>query len=151
MLEAYKKGFTVGDVMDFSGMLAEQRIPQCHNLILGGPGETPETMEESVRRMDELDPTAVIVTLGLRVFPGTELARIGDQRQGLGNGAQLDPVFYIEEAVTGDIIERAAAWIDAREGWICPGLQRRCNPRYLKRLRMHRNRKGVLWTIFKNQ
>jgi radical SAM superfamily enzyme YgiQ (UPF0313 family) len=148
MLSSYKKGFNVDDVMRFSRALKEQGIPQCHNLILGGPGETDETMEESIARLDEIDPNAVILTIGLRVYPHTELAKIASDCGDELTGKQLEPVFFIEPNVADTIVEKSTAWLEDREGWICPGLGKRYNPRYLARLRMHRQRKGVLWPMF---
>ncbi len=148
MLASYKKGFTVSEAMAFSEQLRAQEIPQCHNLILGGPGETQETMEQSVARMDAIDPTAMILTIGLRVFPNTELATLAKQLGEPISGNRLEPIFYIEEQVADTIVEQCAAWTEARRGWICPGLGQRYNPRYLERLRIHRKRKGPLWTMF---
>lgn len=148
MLLAYRKGFTVSEALRFSEQLKAREIPQCHNLILGGPGETPETMAESVARMDLVDPTAMILTIGLRVFPHTELAAVAAKLGQPISGNQLEPIFYIEEAVADTIVEKCAAWTEARRGWICPGLGQRYNPRYLERLRLHRKRKGPLWTMF---
>lgn len=150
MLASYKKGFTAAEAMEFARILAARGIPECHNLVLGGPGETEETLAESVARMDELSPTAVIVTIGLRVYPHTELASTAGLASGEGEltGNQLEPVFYIAEEVADTIVEKVGAWVDARRGWICPGLGKRYNPRYLARLRLHRQRKGVLWPMF---
>ncbi|MBW2277696.1 MAG: cobalamin-dependent protein, partial [Deltaproteobacteria bacterium] len=71
VLEGMGKGFTADEAIDFSRRLSETGIVQCHNLIFGGPGETLETMEESVARMDAIDPTGMIATIGLRIYPGT--------------------------------------------------------------------------------
>ena len=38
-------------------------------------------------------------------------------------------------------------WVDEREGWVCPGLGKRYNPRYLARLR--KRHKGPLWAMLK--
>jgi radical SAM superfamily enzyme YgiQ (UPF0313 family) len=148
MLTSYKKGFTVEEALSFSDTLKTVEIPQCHNLILGGPGETDSTMQTSIDRMDRIDPTAVILTIGLRVFPNTELASIAASLGAPILGNQLEPTFYVEEAVGDTIIEKCAAWVDNRRGWICPGLAKRYNARYLERLRIHRGRKGPLWTMF---
>ena len=148
MLAAYKKGFTVSQALAFSEQLRKLEIPQCHNLILGGPGETDATMETTVARMDAVDPTAMILTIGLRVFPDTELSGIVTSMGMPISGNRLEPIFYVEEAVADTIVEKCTAWTDARRGWICPGLAKRCNARYLERLRLHRGRKGPLWTMF---
>ena len=148
MLRSYNKGFSVADVLDFSAALKSLEIPQCHNLILGGPGETSKTMDTSIARMDSMNPTAVILTIGLRIFPDTALAAMTLTQDEPLSGRQLEPVFYIEEAVADSIVEKCASWTEARRGWICPGLGKRYNPRYLERLRIHRKRKGPLWPMF---
>ena len=106
-------------------------------------------MEESVKRLDDIHPTAVIATIGLRVYPGTPLARMAAQRQNSEtvSDARLDPVFFLEEQVADTIVERVAGWVEDRPGWICPGLKKRYNPRYLARRRERLNHKGVLWPL----
>jgi radical SAM superfamily enzyme YgiQ (UPF0313 family) len=149
MLESMRKGFTVEQAMDFSRRLAKAGIKQCHNLIFGGPGETEATMEESVRNMDALAPTAMIATIGLRVFKGTDMWRLGggDASEDPADPTSLlEPLFFIEEAVADGVVERVAAWVEERENWLCFGLDRRVNQRYLERLR--RRHKGLLWTIY---
>ncbi|MDJ0763063.1 MAG: radical SAM protein [Myxococcota bacterium] len=150
VLEALQKGFTASEAMAYAQRLATVDIPQCHNLILGGPGETLETMDESVARLDTLTPRAVIATIGLRVFPGTRLAELTAERGGNPSMdlESLAPMFYIEDAVAESVVEKTAVWVDARPGWICPGLKKRYNLRYLVRQRERRGRKGVLWTLF---
>jgi radical SAM superfamily enzyme YgiQ (UPF0313 family) len=150
VLDSIGKGFGVDDVMDCSEKISRQGIPQCHNLILGGPGETEKTMEESIANLDKIDPTAVIVTIGLRVYPGT-LLELMAAKKGAGDfvsKGKLESVFYIEPEVADKVVEKAARWVDERRGWICPGLNRRCNVRYLERQRSVRKRKGVLWRLF---
>ena len=150
VLETLRKGFVVEEALAYSERFEQVGIPQCHNLILGAPGETEETMGESLERMKALDPRAVIVTLGLRVYPGTELARLGfeDQNSVPLDGNSLEPVFYLEPAVANTVIDTASRWVDNHKGWICPGLGKKYNARYLARQRMRRGHKGVLWTLF---
>jgi radical SAM superfamily enzyme YgiQ (UPF0313 family) len=148
VLEGLGKGFTAAEAIDFSRRLHDAGIKQCHNLIFGGPGETEATMRESVERMDAIDPTGMIATIGLRIYPGTPLARTAgydespDDPQGL-----LEPRFYVDEAVADVIVDMVAAWVDERQGWVCPGLGKRYNPRYLARLR--KRHKGPLWAMLK--
>jgi radical SAM superfamily enzyme YgiQ (UPF0313 family) len=55
--------------------------------LVGGPGETPATLEETLgfasQRLERGD--AVYLTLGLRIYPGTELQRIAAQE------GEIDP------------------------------------------------------------
>ncbi len=149
ILERLRKGFTVSGAMEFSRRLEAAGIKQCHNLIFGGPGETMETMEESVANMDVINPTAMIATIGLRVFKGTDMWKIGggeDSEDPSDPTRALEPLFFVEEAVADTIVERVGKWVEDRENWLCFGLNRRVNPRYLARLR--KRHKGLLWTIF---
>ncbi len=148
VLERMRKGFTAGQAIDYSRRLRASGIKQCHNLIFGAPGESEETMDESVRRMDEIEPTALIATIGLRVYPGTDLVRIAGEADEEGGDpiSPLEPRFYLSADVAETVVDRVAAWVDERPGWICPGLGKRYNPRYLERLR--RRHKGVLWAMF---
>jgi radical SAM superfamily enzyme YgiQ (UPF0313 family) len=149
VLERLAKGFTAAEAIDYSRRLAAAGIRQCHNLIFGCPGETEATIAESTARMDALSPTAVIAMIGLRVFPGTPLWRTagGEERAAPADPtALLEPTFFLEEAVAGTVVETVAGLAEARPNWICPGLEKRYNRRYLERLRRHH--KGLLWTIY---
>jgi radical SAM superfamily enzyme YgiQ (UPF0313 family) len=148
VLEGMDKGFTADEAIDFSRRLDEAGVKQCHNLIFGGPGETLDTMKESVERMDAIDPTGMIATIGLRIYPGTPLARTAGYDESPDDPRNLlEPRFYIDEAVADVIVDRVAAWVDEREVWVCPGLGKRYNPRYLARLR--KRHKGPLWAMLK--
>jgi radical SAM superfamily enzyme YgiQ (UPF0313 family) len=149
ILASLQKGFTVDEAVRYTERFAAEGIDHCHNLIFGGPGETARTMATSVARMDSLRPTAVIATIGLRVYPGTDLARMARARENTESlsDESLSPVFYVEEAVADTIIAQVDRWVEDRKGWVCPGLGKRYNARYLARRRMHLNHKGVLWPL----
>ena len=75
-------------------------------LLFGAPGETQETVRETIDFIKRINPERVSVTVGLRIFPGTELERM-IRSEGLngnnpnlhghvdGNGDLLHPVFYL--------------------------------------------------------
>jgi tryptophan 2-C-methyltransferase len=52
----------------------ENGIAVMLDLLLGGPGETPETLAESIRFFQKIDPDCVGAALGVRLYPGTALA-----------------------------------------------------------------------------
>ncbi len=146
VLDGLHKGFTAEDAMVFSRRLKNAGILQCHSLIFGGPGETAATMEESVRRIDEIDPTAVIATIGLRVYPGTPLAAIDAGRLKTSSPADLlEPTFYLSPEVETKVVEVVQGWSADRPNWICPGLEMNYSARNLARIR--RRNKGVLWRM----
>ena len=108
-----------------------------------------ETMKESVANMDVINPTAMIATIGLRVFKGTDMWEIGGGEDSVDPSdptTLLEPLFFVEEAVADTIVDRVGKWVEDRENWLCFGLNRRVNPRYLARLR--KRHKGLLWTIY---
>jgi radical SAM superfamily enzyme YgiQ (UPF0313 family) len=74
VLRAMGKGFRAKDVLESSLACREARIDVCHSLIFGGPGETRETIQETVDLMRECRPTAVIPMTALRIYPDTPLA-----------------------------------------------------------------------------
>jgi len=51
----------------------QQRIPFMIDLLIGGPGETSETVAESIEFVKNLDPLAVGISLGIRIYRGTPL------------------------------------------------------------------------------
>jgi len=91
---------------------------QCF-LLLGGPGETRATVEESVDFLDGLEPDAVGVTVGIRIYPGCELHRIA-LREGVVKPGQnlLRPAFYLSPAVAPWLHDRMREVCDARPGWM---------------------------------
>jgi radical SAM superfamily enzyme YgiQ (UPF0313 family) len=46
------------------------------DLLLGGPGETPESAAETIRFVQQIDPDCAGVALGLRLYPDTPMRTI---------------------------------------------------------------------------
>ena len=78
------------------------------DLLLGGPGETRKTLTGVIEKIKKLDPERVGLSLGVRVYPGTELARKVASEGKLpknpnlqgeleNNGNLLKPVFFLSE------------------------------------------------------
>ncbi|MDD5224523.1 MAG: B12-binding domain-containing radical SAM protein [bacterium] len=74
------------------------------DLLLGGPGETRETLAAVIEKIKSLDPERVGLSLGVRVYPGTKLARevqMGTDPSLRGKRARnpdlLQPVFYLSD------------------------------------------------------
>lgn len=75
VMRALHKGFTQEDVLRSAAACREAGIDFCHSLIFGGPGETLETLRETIAVVRACRPTAVTPMTGLRIYPGTDLAR----------------------------------------------------------------------------
>ena len=68
------KRFTCREVREISDALASVGIERYGFLLLGGPGETRESVEESLEFADSLHLDALKITMGLRIYPQTPLA-----------------------------------------------------------------------------
>ncbi len=75
ILREMNKRFTPPDVRRTAELLAARGIRRVGFLLLGGPGETPETVEESLAFASSLRLDELRITVGIRIYPGTPLAR----------------------------------------------------------------------------
>jgi radical SAM superfamily enzyme YgiQ (UPF0313 family) len=118
MLQHFNKRFTTADVRKTSDWLAEYGIRRLGFLMLGGPGETKETVLESLAFADSLHPDALKVTAGIRIYPDTRLAEIA-RSEGVfdPNDTLLTPAFYIRKELQDWLMQTIPAWIKDRPGW----------------------------------
>jgi radical SAM superfamily enzyme YgiQ (UPF0313 family) len=117
VLSAIGKNFTYAQVLSASRLCASAGLRYCHYLLLGGPGETEETLRRTFDRMDEIDPDAVILMTGMRVYPGTALEKIA-RDEGLASGDLLSPAYYISPAVADGLVSIVEAEANRRKNWV---------------------------------
>ena len=105
ILEALGRRHTAQDLERAAEAYHRAGIPFLFDLLLGGPGETRETLREAVELCRHLRVPRVGVNVGIRVYPGTELAHQVKEQGPLadnpdlegcleGNPDLLYPVFY---------------------------------------------------------
>jgi radical SAM superfamily enzyme YgiQ (UPF0313 family) len=145
VLSAYAKPFRLADVLAWSRAVAEAGIHQAHFLILGGPGETMETLSESFRVSQGLTPAVFFPYLGMRIFPNTPLHRLA-VREGVlpADDKLLIPRFYFSEWTPETWLAQqleAQARRDTR--WVTPEAWKQSEA-VMKKLR-GRGKKGPLW------
>ncbi len=147
MLRSLGKSFTVDEVRRASRLCREAGLAVAHYLLFGGPGETDETIAESVALMDELAPEAVIVMVGIRIYAGTDLHATA-LAEGLVTEDQclLEPVFYPAEPELRRIAGRVAEEAGRRRNWIVPGLDVNTSTGVLEMLR-RRHERGPIWKV----
>jgi radical SAM superfamily enzyme YgiQ (UPF0313 family) len=116
VLRALGRHFGPADLEATAALCRQAGIPFMYDLLVGGPGETRETVSESLDLVRRAGPDCVGVSMGVRVYGGTPLA---DQIRAHGpmesnpnlHGAKLDnerflrPVFYVAQALGPDIAE----------------------------------------------
>ncbi len=103
VLSGLKKGFTAQKVYRAAEIVRGHRLPCVWIFMLGGPGETHETIRETLRFAEEYirPQDAAFFNIGIRVYPGTELESIA-RKQGvlaLTPDEMLSPVFYVSPEV----------------------------------------------------
>lgn len=119
MLDALNKHFSLDEVRRTSRLLAEHGIGRMGFLLLGGPGETRETVLQSLAFADSLDLEAMKLTVGLRIYPYTELARVA-VREGLIDAQDdlLEPRFYVVPGLEDWLRETVRTWAADRPKWM---------------------------------
>ncbi len=110
VLERLKKGFRVEHLIKAAQIMRKSSLPCLWIFMLGGPGETPETVSETLRFSQKyLKPNdAVFFNAGIRIYPKTGLEEIA-RREGLLSLApadMLEPVFYLSPHINFDWLLR---------------------------------------------
>jgi radical SAM superfamily enzyme YgiQ (UPF0313 family) len=105
VLERLQKGFDVARVRTVASDVERAGMGVLWIFLVGGPGETRETLEETLRfaawRLGRGD--AVYLTVGLRIYPGTSLHRIAiDEGVVEPEDPLLLPRFYFSDRLGVD-------------------------------------------------
>lgn len=90
ILENIKKGITLEETRQTFRWAHEVGLDTHAHLMLGTPGETAETIEETIRFIKEIEPT--IITCGICTpYPGTQLfEEVKAKHPEIGDGSQCD-------------------------------------------------------------
>lgn len=76
MLTRYAAAHTPSDVARAVALCRRYGITCMIDLLLGGPGETPETARATFDALRRMEPDCVGVGMGLRIYPGTPAERL---------------------------------------------------------------------------
>ena len=110
VLRGLKKGFTTREVHRAAEVVRRHGIPCAWIFLLGGPGETEETVKETLLFAEkQIRPRDVaFFNTGIRIYPGTELESIARSQGVLARapGEMLSPVFYVSPDVDASWMER---------------------------------------------
>jgi radical SAM superfamily enzyme YgiQ (UPF0313 family) len=112
-----------------------------YDLLLGAPGETRESMKETIDTMKKLSPDRVGVSFGVRIFPQTKMAELVQKQGPLsenpnlrgaieGNDNFFKPIFYLSAGLGPDAAEYLSQLIggDERFFFVSPsGAERNYN------------------------
>jgi radical SAM superfamily enzyme YgiQ (UPF0313 family) len=111
VMKRLNKRFSCADVRAVSATLAAAGIKRNGFLLLGAPGETKETVEESLAFTDSLHLDGLKVTVGLRIYPGTGLHSIAVAEGAISaDDDLLSPRFYLTAGLQDWLLERTAEY-----------------------------------------
>jgi radical SAM superfamily enzyme YgiQ (UPF0313 family) len=119
VLRHLDKGFSLEQVELTLSMLHEAGLPFNCFLLVGGPGETPETVREGVALLEKHQPRMVNLTVGIRIHPGLPMHRIA-LAEGVVAPADnlLWPHFYLAPGVQDWIWEFLTEVTARHPNWI---------------------------------
>lgn len=118
MLKSMHKGYDAEDINKALDICKKNNIRYNLVLLLGGPGETEETLNETFDFLEQCNPNLVIIMYGLRVYPGTDIYDITLKR-GIVDKEQnlLNPVFYVSEEVENNIVDIIRNRTEGHNNW----------------------------------
>lgn len=120
VLEAYGKGLTFADILESSEHAVAENIDYSHYLICGGPGETMQTLEETLENSRRLENAVIMARVGMRVYPGTPLfERLISERGARDTPDLLQPYYYLSpEVKESEVFARLRSALADMPNWI---------------------------------
>ena len=116
VLRSLLKSFTLQDVHNAASVIKRHKLPCIWIFLLGGPGESKQTVEETFAFAERYvrPKDAVFFNIGVRIYPGTELETIAREQGQLDLSPQemLSPVFYLSPDIEPEwLSERAGCFL----------------------------------------
>jgi radical SAM superfamily enzyme YgiQ (UPF0313 family) len=120
VLWEYGKAFTFADVHVSSDLARAAGVHYAHSLIIGGPGETEETMREGFENSTRLRKTVYFPYAGMRVYPGTPVYfRALAEGTVTAETDLLPPFFYANPALPRDrMLDLLGGFSKRSRNWI---------------------------------
>jgi len=133
MLSNMNKKRTPDEALLTSKKCVELEIEQLIHIIVGGPGETLETVQASLNRLETIESYRgnlwqgdgdVIIFIGMRIYPHTPLQIIAEQEGVIQKGENLlKPKFYISPKMKEvDLFKIVREYGTVNPRWMMPGL-----------------------------
>ncbi|MFX1259299.1 MAG: B12-binding domain-containing radical SAM protein [Promethearchaeota archaeon] len=133
ILSNIKQNRTPDDAILTSKKCIDLEIEQLIHIIVGGPGETIETVRTSFNRLESIKNfrgdvwegnNDVVIFSGMRIYRHTPLQRIAVQEGIIKNGENLlKPKFYISPKIREfDLFQIIRKYCEKNSGWFAPGI-----------------------------
>lgn len=109
MLRRLRRRFNPEHILNTVRFCREEGIVVMLDLLFGAPGESRESIRETLDLVRTCGAERIGVSTGIRVWPGTDMARQVQNRSlkaGISGGATpLEPKFFIEPALSTGIFD----------------------------------------------
>lgn len=139
-LKNYGKSFKMKDVFEVSETCNKLDIDFAHFLILGGYGETNETIRETFENSSKIHRTVYFPFVGMRIYPGTPLHKIAIAENVISADDELiSPKYYISNNFDVSLLKELAQKSGKR--WVFPDEDLSV---IMQKMR-NKNKKGPLW------
>ncbi len=110
MLKTYQQQHNKEDLASAVRICRSHNIAVMIDLLLGGPGETPQTVQETIDFIKQINPDCAGAALGIRIYPNTTMGNIVAQELREGTDFNIhrkytgpidlfQPTFYISKAL----------------------------------------------------
>ncbi len=94
------KDFSFSDVISTNNLFTSCGVATANYFMLGGPGETEETIYEDIENIKNLKNTVSFMFMGIRILPGTKLYDLAIKEGFIKEkDSLLDPVYYIAPGI----------------------------------------------------
>jgi radical SAM superfamily enzyme YgiQ (UPF0313 family) len=112
------KKFLPEEVQHIAQLLQKYQINRMGFLLLGGPGESKETVLESLSFAEALNLESMKITMGIRIYPSTLLAQTA-QKEGVLTPANnlLLPTFYLAPGLEPWLQDTLDQWMKCHPNW----------------------------------
>ncbi len=118
MLKALRKGFTREQLRHAAELVEEMGINYVLSLLIGGPGEDRQTVEESIEFLNKRTPFLVDFCVGIRLMPHTALRDIAVEEGVISaDDPLMEPRFYLSPRVKDWIVEYLLEACSGHPNW----------------------------------
>jgi len=140
-MHRYGKNFSFEDVLLNSERCLKLNIYYAHFLILGGIGETKETIKETMMNAGKIRYSVFFPYIGMRIYPGTPLHKMSIEEGKISSDdSLLEPTYYLADGFDYKECKRLAQ--ETGKAWIFPD-----DPlsEQMDEMRIKRKKKGLIW------
>ena len=134
MLARLGRSFRSDDLVRTAGLCHKHGIPFMYDLLIGSPGETRETVRETIDLTRRVDADCVGLSMGVRICDGTKMAEwVRSQGDIASNpdiyGAKQDnpdflrPVFYVSPHLGAEMVSIVGEMVSGDTRFFMPSCE----------------------------